>query len=562
MGSDTSVMQPEYPAVAEEPVAVNSHTRPGMREVVLASLFLAIIGALVYAPYVLHGGLYSDDWRDAAETLYPPGGPGFGNAVSYFAEFLSGARPVVIVFLPLKYLILGIHIKYLLALSVGLAVIVAALVYAIFRVLGAPWYHAGLIAALTIPYPWFDSTRLWETGSLATLGIAFALAGLLVALIGLSRGSWRLHVGAAVLYLLSVLTYEVTLPFIAAAGALYALRFGWPLRFGWRRARRPWGTDLLVVAIGGLWAWTHTPSGKLGASGGGIGHAWEIVVAGGELLGRTLMPLGPRPHTTLTLLVLAVIFAGGLLAYRLLPGARGERSEWGLRDWLLLGAGGLVVAALGWLTFIPATSYYTPSIFGVTNRVNALAGFGLIVAVYAALGVVGALLGRLVRRPGLAVATTLLLGLVLGATYVHVLQRHSRLWEAAYRAELVGANQLQAVFPNLPRGTAVFASNYPANLTLGVPIFSATWDLNGMIKLLYGDGSLRAFLVSDELGLKCQKRGVSIGGGGGVVEVAPYGTARLLDLTTGGNSIPRNQKQCLAERDSYPPGPLYLSYEY
>jgi hypothetical protein len=447
------------------------------------------------------------------------------------------------------------HSKYLLTLAVALAVVVAMLVYAILRVVRVPWYHAGLIAALTIAYPWFDSTRFWDSGSIASLGIAFALGGLLVALIGIRRASLRFHACAAVLYLLSVLTYEITIPLIAAAGLLYVGLVGW------RRAAPLWCADLAVVIAGGLWAATHTPRSVSDASGG-LGRLLEIVEGGGELLGRTLVPIGAQPHTTLALGVLGAILVAGLLVYLTTPNMRAERQRWGLRQWLLLAMGGLFVAGLGWAMLIPADPYYTPTIYGESNRINSLAGLGLVIVVYATLGIVGTLLGALLKRRGLAVVTTLLLGAVLGAAYIHVLERHGRLWDAAFRAEMAGIEKMQEVFPTLPPNTAVFAGNYPASLTLGVPIFASTWGLDGLAKLRYEDGSIRAYPITSEVKLVCRSKGMVVKGWEAVDELTPYGSARLLDLSTGRHSTPRNRPQCLRERDSYPPGPLYVSTAY
>lgn len=527
-----------------------------IREIILAWGLISVLGVLVYLPHLLHGGFYSDDWADAAGALYPPGGSGFGNALAYFNDLLSSCRPVLILFFPLKYFVFGTHMKYLLALAVLLAILIAVLLYAVLRVLGVPWYHAWLLSALTIVYPWFDSTRFWESASPLSLALVFALAGLWIALVGLSRNSWRLHGCAAALYLLSMLTYEITLPLIASAGVLYVFRAGW------KTARVRWGIDLIMVLVAGLWAWTHTPR-TVSTLSGDIEHIREIATGGAEMLARTVLPIGTQARTGMTLGVLGIAVALGVIAYMLVPRVRTDSTGWGLREWLFLALGGLVVASLGWAMFIPADPYYTPTIFGVTNRVNGVAGFGLIFVAYAALGILGTLVAEVLRKSrGVAVAVTLVLGVTLGVAYVHVLDRHSDLWSEAFRAEAEVVNRVEAEFPDLPPGTTVFTSNHPANLTLGVPIFATTWDLNGMIKVRYEDGTLRAYPVTSELQLACQTDGVGIDGGGEVIGAAPYGTARLLDIRTGAHSSPRSRRECLAAVNRYPAGPLYVSTGY
>jgi len=526
------------------------------RELMVAWGGLGILSFLLFLPHILHGGFYLDDWPDAAATLHPSDGSGLISVLSYFNSLLSSCRPVLIVFIPLKYLLFGTHIKLLLTLSVGLAFLAAALMYAILRVLRIPWYHAWVISALTVAYPWFDSTRFWESANPITLAVVFAFAGLWMALVGLSRNSWRLHAGAALLYLLSMLTYEVTLPLIAAAGLLYTARNGW------RAARFRWATDLVMVAIAGLWNRTHTPK-AVSSFSDNLDHLQQIFTQSGELLARTAFPVGVHPHTSTMLVGLATIFALGLALYFLLPRARIVASASGLRSWLLLGAGGLLVAALGWVIFVPADPYYTPSIFGVTNRVNGLAGFGLVLVVYAALGIVGSITGQLVKKgPWIAPFITLSLALILSAAYVHVLERHSQLWRDAYRYETAALNTVHSAFPQLPHGTTVFAGNYPTNVTLGVTIFAATWDLDGAVKLTYADPTLRAYPVTEELPLECLANGIRVGGDEGGIDTARYGNARLINLQTGENSRPNSQSECLALKPEYAPGPLYLATAY
>lgn len=528
-----------------------------LRELMLAWGALAVVAVLIYLPHELHGGLYTDDWADAAAALYPPGGSGPVHAIEGFAQDISLSRPVVVLVVPLKYLVFHTHVKLLLASSIGLAILVAMLAYGVLRVLGVPWYHGLAMSALTLAYPWFDSTRIWETASVQTLAIAFAFAGFWLALIGLSRRSWRFHAAAGLLYLLSILTYEVTLPLIATAGTMYVLRAGWS------DGRRRWGADLIVVLVAGLWNAAHTPK-AVSTLPGDLHHLRQIVSQGGELWARTLYPLGVHAHTAAVLMVAGAIFAVGLAAHRFVPSTRTTPSEWGMRGWLSLGFAGLVVAALGWVTFIPADPYYTPSVFGVTNRVNGVAGFGLVLSAYAATGVIGSLAARIAgrRQASLATVVTVVLGLALGATYVHVLERHLGLWRSAYDLEEKGVGQLRAAFPRLPHGTTIFAGGYPANVTLGVPVFATTWDLKGMVQVTYEDSTLQAYPITEELEIQCRRRGIVAKAGEESTPVALYGTARLLDLTTGRHLTPRSQRQCAAAKPRFVPGPLYLATAY
>lgn len=524
------------------------------REIALAWLGLVIVGALAFVPHIRNGGFYLDDWSNAAGALQPPGGPGFDNALSYFAD-LTIYRPVLVVYVPLTYFVFGMHMAHHLIWAAFLAVVVVALLYGILRTLGVPWIHAWLMGALVLVYPWFDSTRLWATADQISLSIAFAFGGLWLALVGLSRRRWRWHAAAAALYLLSILTYEVTLPMIVCAGVLYVLRSGWS------KARMRWALDLVVVVIGGTWVGTHTMR-ETSSLSDDLSHLREIVTNGGTLLGKTLLPIGTQ-RTTLALLAIGLVSLAGLTARLRFPGRFEDAGDWGLVGWLSLVGSGLVAAALGWFMFIPADPYYTPSIYGMTNRVNGLAGIGLVVAVYGAFGVVGTLVGQIRRRTALiGVATTLALGSLLGAAYVDVFRRHSTIWDAAFVAERAGLDELQSRFRSLPEGTTVFVAGYPANQTLGVPIFAATWDIDGMMKTEYHDGTLWGYPVLPGLQLACSKSGIQLVGDGAPTTIAPYGMALIVDLSDDKHAKPTSRRSCQRVIGGYIAGPAYLSVTY
>lgn len=527
------------------------------REIAFAWIGLAVIGALAFIPRVRHGGFHSDDWSNAAGALYPPNGSGLGNAIAFFAD-LTIYRPVLVVYVPFIYFAFGMDMAAHLAWVAALAVVLAWLLYGVLRTLSVPWPHAWLISALTIVYPWFDSTRLWATAGQLSLSICLVIGGLWIALVGLSRRSWYWHSAAALLYLLSIFTYEITLPLVAAAGILYVLRAGW------RAARARWAVDLLVASAAALWVGTHTARTASDLSGN-VAHLHEIIKAGGTLLGRTLQPVGDQ-HTTLTLCAFALVLILGIVTcFRGADRLSRFSTDWGMKEWLLLTGGGLAVAVLGWIMFIPADPYYTPSVYGITNRVNGLAGVGLVIAAYGSLGILGTLVGQLrPRRTVLTLAVTFGLAALLGGAYVDVLRRHIGIWNSAYVSEVVALDKLRTRFPRLPPESTLFVAGYPANQTLGVPIISASWDLDGMVKVEYGDRTQTAVPVLAGTEIVCGLDGIGLIGEdeSAPLTTTPYGNARLLDLPTGRWSMPSNRRTCRAVADRYVPGPLYLSYDY
>jgi len=527
----------------------------GWREAALAVFGLALLGGLAFGPLVLHGGFHFDDWSNGADTLFPPAGT---NEFKHLSE-TTLFRPVLIAYVPLTYLVFGLHEWLHLAWSIALGITVSSLLYAVLRLLDLPRLHAAFIAALVLIFPWFDGIRYWPTGAQVSLSLTFMLTGLVLALIGLRRKSLKWHFGAAAFYLTSILTYEIALPVIAMLGVLYVGRVGW------RDGRIRWGIDIVTAIVGGLWVGTHTERIKSGISGD-ISHLGEIIDGGSEIMGRTVVPLG-GPHTTLGLALLSAVFASGVAVYFLGPRPSKPHSEWDLRNWLLLGAGGFAVAVLGWVILIPADPYYTPQIWGVSNRINGLAGIGLVILVYAAIGVIADLAARAIRgRPSTtSLAICITLALLLTGCYLSVIRRHNGIWNAAYEAEATAINRIQERYPTLPHGTTLFVSGYPAYQTLGVPILSSSWDVRGMVQDTYEDGTLNAQPVLEGLVIDCRPDVVGLAGVNGVTAPpysAPYGMARLFDLASGKSARPLTRRECLSVAAEYKPGPTVLSYEY
>ena len=157
------------------------------------------------------------------------------------------------------------------------------------------------------------------------------------------------------------------------------------------------------------------------------------------------------------------------------------------------------------------------------------------IVVYSALGTGVTLVGMAVPRVNAAVPTLIVvLGAMLGAAYIHVVERHGDIWSTAYRAELQGMDRIEGAYPSPPSGALIIASGYPAYQTLGVPIFSARWDLNGMVKLRYGKGSLSAVPRTEQLDFACLGRGIEVEEEGAATGIsARYGKAMLVDLQTG-----------------------------
>lgn len=536
-------------AAAESGASAVPAAGPRPLELLLAWLALGVLAVIVFLPNVRDSGFSTDDWSNAATALQH----GHSAAISSYAD-ITPYRPVLILYVPLTYWVFGMHMGVHLAWSVALAVLVSGMLYAVLRECRLPRVHSGMVAALALLYPWADSTRMWPTASMASLAIGVALAGVWVALIGLRRGSWRFHVAAAALYALSMLTYELTVALVASAGLLYIVRAGW------RAARWRWAADLAVVVVVAAWNSSTTPRERSFSVSALWHHFTLIVQEGGKLVARSAQPLG-TPDTALVLLVLAAVAAAGIaLAVALRDRPLGAA----LRPFAGLFVLGAAVTALGWVVFVPADVYYTPSIYGFTNRVNALAGVGLVMVVYAAAGMVGALVGALrPRTTAIATAVTLALGVLLGAGYVKVLDRHSDLWVGAFRGQMSALGMIKGQYPRLPDDSTVLTFNYPGYQAPGVPIFAVSWDLNAALKLQYDNPSLSGYPIVAPTTVRCERAGV-LPEGGAITGAAPipYGRAILFEVPTGRHDVPRDAAACRSVLPSYAPGAPTLSGTY
>jgi len=117
----------------------------------------------------------------------------------------------------------------------------------------------------------------------------------------------------------------------------------------------------------------------------------------------------------------------------------------------------------------------------------------------------------------------------------------------------------------LPQGSTIFIGGYPAYQTLGVPIFSSDWDVDGMVKTEYDDWTVAAYPILNGSKLVCTPEGMQLVGEGlkaATSRLVPYGEARLLDLEDGRHVKPRTLRHCRAVVQPYGPGPFYLSSAY
>ncbi|WP_205696704.1 hypothetical protein [Conexibacter sp. SYSU D00693] len=514
-----------------------------------AAIVLGLVALVVYSGYVKDGPFLMDDWSNSALTQYP----GDQSAISA-AWDLSYYRPVLPLYVPVTHWLFGesaaLHIAYAIALATGASL---ALVQ-VLRLEGLRTWHAIAIGVLALLFPASDSTRLWATASMAHFAILVALLGLLAAIRGArltaegKPDGRRWHALAVTLYLMSILGYEVGAPVIALFGLLY-LR-----RMRSREALLRWGADLIAIAASLLWIGTKTPR-EISSGGALFDHFDRMLDEGLTVIASFTLPLGEASRNTILWSSLLLV-AAGLVVWRALP--RDDESRARLGGWLGMVAVGVVLTAAGWAMFIPADPVYSPGSQGLLNRTNAVAGIGVVTLVYALLGVLGTLVFRgLPRGRMLAGLTTLALGALLANSYAQDVGDDISRYIAAGHEEDRILGVIARTVPAGARDATIYTTGHPGYEALGIPIFTATWDLDGAVKVRYDRPDWRAVPITEGVALACTREGVfPDGSGGGPTFGAAYGKAWLVDVVAGKATQLTSQARCEAVAKALAPPPL------
>jgi hypothetical protein len=218
--------------------------------------------------------------------------------------------------------------------------------------------------------------------------------------------------------------------------------------------------------------------------------------------------------------------------------------------------------------FIPANPYYSPGELGVGNRVNALAAVGIVTTVLAVGMVLGSVAWLLVGRVAhlgiaagrtLATSAGLAVAFALGVGYAHEVKHDVYTWDLASHWQFAVVGSLRSRIPDPPAGSTIYAFGYPAYTAPGVPVFAASWDLNGAVKLLYRTGKISSYPAIAGVRMVCGATLIYPQGAGYTSRFgSAYGRAYLIDVSTGLIARPQTQAQCRREASHFAPGPLEL----
>jgi hypothetical protein len=445
--------------------------------------------------------------------------------------------------LPLPDALFGTNVQAQLVLAVSLGALTAWCFYLFLRALSLGPIHAMPIAVLSFLFPWSDASRLWATASINNLAVCAYLIGSVVALRGLRAGGFRsvvLHGAAMILYLLSLVIYEVAACAIALSILLYRTRA--PLQ----RATRRWFLDLLLVlTVLGLSA-IYTSRVRFVASPTQRLHDIpDFAQQGLAILASSFLPSALDSRIAKAAMLVGIT---AVIAYALMQSRKAQRDE--LRDWLrVLGVAALGVVA-AYVMFLGSSLY--PSSQGLDTRLHLFAGLALSASCYAIVALAVNLLPFGSRQSLALIAAG---GLVLAVGFGIRARDDIDRWDAAPVAQRNFIAALKRTVQRPPSNSTIFSFGYPGEISPGIPIFSHEWDLNGALRLSYNDPSLNGLPILRRDQINCEKHLVyasSVGRGHG----AKYGKAIFVDVTTHHRLILRSQSECAAALRHFSPGPL------
>ncbi len=517
---------------------------PSRRELLAAAGLLTAVGIAAYGWYVLHGGFYGDDWGNLSAYWFASA-PRYLTAVHSQVANLGG-RPILAALLPAPAAMFGLHPGLHIAFGVFLVVTTSLGFYVVLRLLDVERIDAGAMAVLALLFPWADAIELWPTAAVNTVAVIFFFAGLVIALLGLrrrGRTGVTIHCVAALLYLMSVLTYEVAGAAAMLAGILY-LRRAAPRQALWR-----WGVDVVVVGVGLLYSLIRTsPVRHVGSLQQRIADIPEMTRQALALFASALVPVARADHMLRPIIVVAAACFVVVLASRVRHGQAETR-------WLTVGIASAITIAAAYFMFLGSGLH--PLDVATGTRTNVFARFafaGLVYAIVAAATDL-ALGGRRVVK-----ATTLAVVALIAAGYSIRLAHDESAWAKAARLQGDTMAAINAKFPRLDPGTTLVTFDTPAEVPPGAPIFVATWDLSGAVRVERHDRTLNAFPIYDTVIVHCNPNRIFIHlPGSRGIATAGYDKLYFLDVATRRTARISGAAACTKALGRFVPGSYFAA---
>jgi len=500
----------------------------------LYAIVLGFVALSMFGSYASHAGFVTDDWVLSATERFGCEGNMVGTR-GYSSGFLAsvgcylqtfGDRPVLAGFFALTYGVLGDRVELHVAVAVALSVGVAIAVYVALRMVQLEARHAGAIGLLTLAFPFADTTRFWPTAAQTNLSLLLFLAGAILALFGTRRRGREAavpHVAATVLFVLSVLTYQLS---VGLVGFLFLL---------YLRELRPRDAVLLSLAnlvpviVATVVASSFTPKPVTGV---GLSRVIEIFGNATKVLAATAWPIQREPSPLVAGFVLVVLAAVTAVAFRRRANAKSRP----LLRWIWIAglAGAWIVA--GYAGLVP-TEYYVPVTEGLGNRVNVAAAPGYVALIYATIMAVGLVVLKSERRAATAAS---LVSLVLLVGFVRLATEDSRTWLRASGEARRVLGSIKTAIPKLGPNDTVYASGYDLQYD-DVPVFTHSWDLKRALQGATGKPYVTAYPL---LGgsLACRKDHIEAASLADTT--GQYGRAWVVDVSRGQARRLTNPQEC------------------
>jgi hypothetical protein len=503
---------------------------------------LAAFGVLVFGTHIRHAGFYSDDWSTASSVELQ----GYRETVAYNFHNVIPGRPVLAAAQPVTHYVFGLDMATHHAFGVFLAACGSLSFFVLLRCVRIERGHALAMAALSLVFPWSLALRLWPIGAIDNLAIIayFLGAAAAVSALGLAedRGgkALALHIVAAVLYVVSILTYQITPAVILASVVLYRTRVPW------RRASRRWLVDVaLVLVVTAASAIRSSQVRRVGSLSDMVPDIPLFVRDGLALFAEMFLPRG-LDSALPKLFVLAA--AAVAVTVSVVSARRGATV---LETWLVRGAAGVGAIALSYVMFLG--SGLLPSYSGIDDRANALAAFGFVVAAYSLVVMTCLLITRGSRWWSTACVGAA--ALVLGSAWIARVHDDIALFRIASVRQAEELSLLEDVVGRPQPGSTLLVFGFPATTAPGIPIFSDPWDLEGAMRLRWNDYSLAAFPIFGR-GVSCDQNGITPLEFDQRTYVAPYGRAIFVDPTKRTWKQVPSRSACLEALRQFTPGPL------
>jgi hypothetical protein len=228
---------------------------------------------------------------------------------------------------------------------------------------------------------------------------------------------------------------------------------------------------------------------------------------------------------------------------------RADATRAALGRWLAAAAAGALITVAAWAMFVPAISYYSPGATGTGNRVNGLAGIGIVLLLYAAAMLLGTLVCRALGRAQAAGAASVLaagFAVFLGAGYIHRARLDSAEWDRAGAAQRRLFSTMQRLVPHPAWNARFYVVDFHTGVTTHVPVFDWPWELTSGIKSIYGLRNVGGVVIVPGTRWGCHAQDLFANVGGYAIPTrSRYGRAFVIDADAARVIRVTNRAQCL-----------------